>query len=159
MSLYDHVPHPRLSELRLKKPAKVADQLPTGSAFARFNAGLAVKITKAVGTMVCAYVFTMIALISLPSALHSGNPTIIVSWVAQTFLQLVLLSVIIVGQNIQSAASDKRAEDTYKDAEAVLQEALHIQQHLAAQDTAIEDILAKLGLQSPATAAAQPPPA
>ena len=144
MSLYDHLPHPRLQELRLARPTKVNDQLPTHSAFARFNAALAVKITAAVGTMICAYVFTGIALISLPSSLKSKNLIIIVSWVAQTFLQLVLLSIIIVGQNIQSAASDKRAEDTYKDAEAVLVEAQHIQQHLEAQDAAIEAILKHL---------------
>jgi hypothetical protein len=57
-----------------------------------------------------------------------------VSWIAQTFLQLVLLSIIIVGQNIAAAASDKRAEDTYKDAESILSEALEIQKHLQAQD-------------------------
>jgi len=38
--------------------------------------------------------------------------------VAQTFLQLVLLSVIMVGQNVQAAAADKRAEATFHDASA-----------------------------------------
>jgi hypothetical protein len=69
---------------------------------------------------------------------------IIVAWIAQTFLQLVLLPVIIVGQNIQAAASDKRAEDTYRDADAVLHEAMQIQKHLEAQDAEIEKILATL---------------
>jgi hypothetical protein len=46
-----------------------------------------------------------------------------VAWVAQTFLQLVLLPVIIVGQNLQAQAADTRAEDTDKDAEPVLHEA------------------------------------
>ena len=70
----------------------------------------------------------------------------IISWIAQTFLQLVLLSIIIVGQTIQSASSDKRATDTYEDAEAVLHEALQIQQHLQAQDAAIETILEHLAI-------------
>jgi hypothetical protein len=43
------------------------------------------------------------------------------------------LSGIIVGQNIQALAADTRAENTYKDAEAVLAEAIKIQEHLAAQ--------------------------
>ena len=43
-----------------------------------------------------------------------------VSWVAQTFLQLVLLSVIMVGQKVAAAASDKQALQTYKDTEALL---------------------------------------
>jgi len=100
-----------------------------------FNAKLAVLITSAVGTMACAYLFSMIALISLPAILiEAGAVTrssvpdfltkpgliLIVSWVAQTFIQLVLLSIIMVGQDVQSKASDARAERTFKDAEAVL---------------------------------------
>jgi len=77
--------------------------------------------------MICAYIFAIVALISLPSAINSHNLTIIIAWISSNFLQLVLLPIIIVGQNIQAAASDKRAEDTYKDAEAVLHEAIEIQ--------------------------------
>jgi hypothetical protein len=55
-----------------------------------------------------------------------------------------LLPIIIVGQNIQAAASDKRAEETYKDAEAVLKEAEEIQKHLLAQDEVITGILDRL---------------
>ena len=84
-----------------------------------FNGRLALLITSAVGTMWCAYIFAFIALISLPSAIQGGTSTLI-SWVAQTFLQLVLLSVIMVGQKVAAAASDKQALQTYKDAEALL---------------------------------------
>jgi len=101
-------------------------------------------ITLGVGTMVCAYIFAIVALISLPSAIKSHNLTIIIAWISSNFLQLVLLPVIIVGQNIQAAASDKRAEDTYKDAEAVLHEAIEIQKHLASQDEAITEVVDKL---------------
>ena len=80
--------------------------------FTKFNNKLAAKITKSVGTMGCAYIFTVIALISLPAAISSGNVITIVGWVAQTFLQLVLLSIIMVGQSVQSAASDARTEKT-----------------------------------------------
>jgi len=80
------------------------------NAMGRFNTQVAVKITKSVGSMWCAYVFAVIALISLPSAIQSGNSIIIIGWIAQTFLQLVLLPIIIVGQNVQAAASDARAE-------------------------------------------------
>ena len=85
----------------------------------RVNAWLAVRITKAVGSMWCAYAFALLALVSLPSALQSGDRVLIVSWVSQTFLQLVLLSVIIVGQNVQSAASDARAEADHETLDAV----------------------------------------
>ena len=48
------------------------------------------------------------------------------------------------GQNIQARAADKRSEDTYKDAEAVLKESEEIQKHLLAQDEAISNILERL---------------
>ena len=76
--------------------------------------------------MWCAYVFAAIALISLPSSIAGGTATII-QWIAQTFLQLVLLSVIMVGQKVAAAASDKQAAPTFKDAEVLLeiQDELH----------------------------------
>ena len=64
----------------------------------KFNLWLAQKVTTGVATMWCAYLFAGIALISLPKAIQSGDSIVIVSWVAQTFLQLVLLSIIMVGQ-------------------------------------------------------------
>jgi len=45
----------------------------------------------------------------------------LVAWVAQTFLQLVLLSIIMVGQKVAAAKSDRQLEQTYLDAEALLQ--------------------------------------
>jgi len=141
--IYRHEPHPRIAERRASGPSKVNDMRPLShpNPMVRLNARLGLKITLVVGTMWCAYLFTLLALVSAPSAFSSGNVIIIVAWIAQTFLQLVLLPVIIVGQNIQAAASDKRAEDTYKDADAVLHESVQIQKHLAAQDAEIEKIL------------------
>jgi len=148
VSLYQHVPHPRIAARKAEGPMKTADQLPRETAAQRFNSRLAVRITTMVGSMWCAYLFAAFDLLSLPAAIRGGIPTI-VSWIAQTFLQLVLLSIIMVGQNVQSAAADKRAEATYLDAEAVLHEALEIQNHLAVQDGAIEAIAAKAGAVLP----------
>jgi hypothetical protein len=83
------------------------------------NAKLAVFLTNIVGSMWCAYVFAALALIGLPAALKPSGEGII-AWIAQTFLQLVLLSVIMVGQNVQSDASDARAQRTYDDTVAIL---------------------------------------
>ncbi len=94
--------------------------------------------------MWAAYLFTCLALISLPAAINSGNSIIIVAWIAQTFLQLVLLPIIIVGQNLQAAAADKRADATYRDAEAVLHECVQIQEHLGAQDKVYLEEIAEL---------------
>lgn len=63
--------------------------------------------------MWCAIAFTILASISLPQAIHGGTATII-SWIAQTFLQLVLLSIIMVGQNLQSRHSELRADADYE---------------------------------------------
>lgn len=84
---------------------KVLDLLPRGTAISRFNTKVGIIVTTAVGSMWCAYAFALFDLISLPSAIRSG-PSAVVTWVAQTFLQLVLLSVIMVGQNVQAAAAD-----------------------------------------------------
>jgi hypothetical protein len=145
MTLYEHIPHPHIATHAKRGPVKVADQMPRGNAIQRFNARVAVRVTRMVGSMWCAYLFAAFDLLSLPAAIRGGISTI-VAWVAQTFLQLVLLSIIMVGQNVQSAAADKRSEDTYLDAEAVLHEAQQIQAHLAAQDAAIEAIAAKAGV-------------
>jgi hypothetical protein len=109
---------------------------------AGFNGKIGLLITTWVGTMICGYVFAAIALLSLPSAISSHNLTIIIAWVSSNFLQLVLLPVIIVGQNLQAKASDKRAEDTYNDAAALLHEATEIQKHLAAQDAVLAGLAA-----------------
>ena len=141
--IYDYVPHRRTKEKleHASQPVKVSDQLPHGSAVARFNAKLAVKVTNGVGTMWCAYAFAALALVSLPEALNSHSAVVLVSWISQTFLQLVLLSVIIVGQNVLAAAADKRSEATFNDADAVLHEAVKIQDHLLAQDEVLQRLM------------------
>jgi hypothetical protein len=84
-----------------------------------FNAKFAVLVTRLVGTMWCAYLFTVIALLGLSPALKPGGEGL-VAWIAQTFIQLVLLSIIMVGQNVQSLAADARSANTFKDAETIL---------------------------------------
>ena len=137
MKIYKHNPHPHI-ELRKKDAPK--PKAPREGQLARFNSFLGDKITKGVGTMWCAYAFAMIAFISLPEAIHTGTSALI-SWIAQTFLQLVLLSIIMVGQKVEGAAADARADDTYRDAEAILHEALEIQKHLEAQDALLQRLI------------------
>ncbi len=89
--------------------------LPLGYRLAmkRFNPWLAKIITNGVATMWCAYLFAAIALISLPKAIASGDSIVIVSWVAQTFLQLVLLSIIMVGQKVQAQSLEATINETH----------------------------------------------
>lgn len=79
----------------------------------KFNLWLAQKVTTGVATMWCAYLFAGIALISLPKAIQSGDSIVIISWVAQTFLQLVLLSIIMVGQKVQSQRVEETINQTH----------------------------------------------
>ena len=145
-TIYEYVRHPRLDQLRDLRPIKVRDLrgVHSDNWIVRLNARIGLRITVIVGTMWCAYVFTILALISFPAAIRSHDKIVIVAWIAQTFLQLVLLPIIIVGQNIQAKAADKRAEETYKDAEAVLKEAEEIQKHLLSQDQQISSILTQM---------------
>lgn len=145
--MFEANPHPRVEERKAEGPPTIkqaAKDLHGKSFASRINTKIGLKITLAVGTMWAAYLFAALALISAPAAMATGNALIIVAWIAQTFLQLVLLPVIIVGQNIQARAADMRAQSTYDDAEAVLHEAREIQKHLEAQDEFIQHIIEKL---------------
>jgi hypothetical protein len=84
------------------------------SKIADFNQRLGARITSMVSTMWCAYFFAAIALVSLPEAIKSGNTVVIVAWIAQTFLQLVLLSIIMVGQNVASASVEQKINETHE---------------------------------------------
>jgi len=104
---------------RLVVSRDVHEQVHGSGPVGRFNTRLALRITKSVGTMWVAYIFAGLALISLPAAIASGETIVIVSWIAQTFLQLVLLPIIIVGQNVIQAANDARAEADHETLTAV----------------------------------------
>ena len=77
------------------------------------NRRIAERITGLVSTMWCAYIFAALALISLPSAIRSDDVIVKVDWVAQTFLQLVLISIIMVGQKKSSESVEKMIAETH----------------------------------------------
>ena len=134
---FEHLMHPHIEEHKKAGPPKRKD-VSTG-----INGRIALVLTSAVGTMWCAYIFALLALMVAPQAIKGGLLTF-VQWVSQTFIQLVMLSVIMVGQSILGKAADKRAEMTYKDADAAFHEAQQIQAHLKAQDEAIDTVLERL---------------
>jgi hypothetical protein len=145
VTLHEHVPHPHVAHRKAHGPVKVVDQLDTRNPVARFNTWLAVVVTKVVGSMWCAYIFALLDFISLPDAIRAGTAAII-SWIAQTFLQLVLLSIIMVGQNVQAEAADKRSEATYKDTEALLYGQEQVALHLAMQDAVLRALAERFKL-------------
>ena len=134
---FEHLMHPHIEERKKTGPPK------RSHVSAGINGRIALVLTSAVGTMWCAYIFAILALMVVPQAIKGGLLTF-VQWVSQTFIQLVMLSVIMVGQSILGQAADKRSEMTYKDAEATFHEAQQIQAHLKAQDDAMNTILERL---------------
>ena len=147
---FEHIPHPHIAARKKSGPPKTTDER------VGLNGKIALILTTTVGTMWCAYAFGLLALVALPSALNGGLLAII-QWVSQTFIQLVMLSVIMVGQNILGKASDKRAEMTYNDADATFHEAEQIQDHLKAQDVALNTMLDKVAALEAALAKALAP--
>jgi hypothetical protein len=115
--------------------ARVADHHPAGTRYERFNRSVAVVITRNVGTMTCFWLFTVLALLSLPATLKLAGviksawvlPAFfltfgfiyLIQWVAQNYIQLVLLPALMVGQNLQNEASDARSAKQFEDVEAL----------------------------------------
>jgi hypothetical protein len=103
----------RLHTPRLIRAQHIYQDIHGSGPIGRFNSRVAVVVTRSVGTMWAAYAFALIAFISFPQALNAflhGDTVTGVNWLAQSFLQLILLPIIIVGQQVISAAQDKRAE-------------------------------------------------
>lgn len=112
-----HVVHPK----QLKKPLRNGIQ--------RFNNKLALKITNGVGSMWSAYLFAILSLCSLPAIIVLVDPNVrpdfphfiiaasvitLIAWISQNFLQLVLLPVIMVGQNVIQGQQERKAEADHR---------------------------------------------
>lgn len=135
---FTHTPHPRVAARRFEGPPTAAAE------HIGVNGRIALTLTTLVGTMWCAYAFGVLALLVLPEAIGGGLLTL-VQWISQTFIQLVMLSVIMVGQNIIGKAADKRAAMTFADTEAIFHEVGQIQAHLQLQDEALEALVRRIG--------------
>jgi hypothetical protein len=99
---HQHVIHPKES---INKEIK---------GISKFNYWLAFKITNGVGTMWCAYAFLLLDLFMLPPVIRAGSIMIWVTYIAQTVLQLVLLPIIMVGQNVIQSQNEAKADSDHK---------------------------------------------
>jgi uncharacterized membrane protein len=141
MQHFDYVPHPWVAQRAHHKPPQTADE------HIGFNGQLAARITKAVGTMWAVYLALGIQILWMTLATvgfwvfgKDPYPFAFLLFLSN-IIQLLLMFVILVGQQVLGAASDKRAVQTYKDAEAILQECLKLQEHLMEQDKVLARIL------------------
>jgi hypothetical protein len=85
-----------------------------------FNAKFALLLTRVVGTMACFYLFNVIAIPALYESFKGGGLIPIINAVSSNWLQLILLPALMVGQNLQAVASDRRAAKTFEDTETII---------------------------------------
>src|SRR5260370_16898256 len=83
-----------------------------------------------------AYIFTVLAIIGLFGLLGWLNPFtfLLAAWVSQQFLQLVLLPVIMVGQNVLGRKAELLADEQFRTTMSTYHDIEEIMQHLSAQD-------------------------
>jgi uncharacterized membrane protein len=109
-------------------------------AAAGFNTRLAVWLTEHVGTMWTAYTFAVLAFIGLFAILGLLSPIValLVAWVSQTFIQLVLLPIIMVGQNVLGRKSELQADEAYRTTVKTYADIEAVMKHLDEQDGKIQ---------------------
>ena len=137
MSLYTAIRHPRVHLRRHTGPAQASDE------HIGVNGRVAAWITARIGSMWTVYACVAIAAgwtllgshqllgfdpYPYPFLLFLGN-----------VVQLLLIFIILLGQQVLGRSADKRAMQTYQDAEAILQDCEQIQHHLIVQDTHLAD--------------------
>ena len=102
-----------------------------------FNTKIAIALTNKVGTMWTAYIFTLLAIIGLFAILGLLNPIVVllVAWTSQTLIQLVLLPVIMVGQNVLGRKAEIQSDEQFRTTMSTYHDIEQIMQHLSAQDS------------------------
>ncbi|HEY3414896.1 MAG TPA: DUF1003 domain-containing protein [Armatimonadota bacterium] len=101
----------------------------------------AIWMTNRVGTM--AFFFFCVILVTVP-LIYKPSMTVI-QYISSGYLQLILLPLIMVGQNLQSRAADLRAENDYEiniKAEREVEVILH---HLEYQNSILIGMVQKMG--------------
>ena len=98
---------------------------------------LALRITSLVGTMACVAVFACVSMVALPSVIRAASPTLWVAWLSSQFLQLVLLPLLMVGQNLQGRHSEERAQADFEVNQKAFADTEQILQRLAAIDSRV----------------------
>jgi hypothetical protein len=106
------------------------------------NTQIAVWLTEHVGTMWTAYAFAVLAIIGLFAILGLLSPIValLIAWISQTFLQLVLLPVIMVGQNVLGRKTELQADEAYATTMKTFADIEAVMKHLNDQDKKIFEL-------------------
>lgn len=132
--LYEHIPHPKLSRCVTSHDVRTQMRAEGG-----LNTRTAVWLTKRVGSMWTAYLFTLLAFVGLLGVLSLLSPIVytLVAWTSQTLIQLTLLPIIMVGQAVLGKHQEMISEKSFHDIEQIMN-------HLDSQDATILAIASKV---------------
>jgi ABC-type multidrug transport system fused ATPase/permease subunit len=128
-ALFEHEHHPY-------QPRNVNLMHEAEQKAAGINKRIAVGLTKTVGTMWTAYTFGALAVVGLMAIIGLLSPIValLVVWISQTFLQLTLLPIIMVGQNVLGRKSELQADEQFNTTMSSYNDIEQVMQHLSAQD-------------------------
>ena len=104
---------------------------------------IALKATGVVGTM--GFFYACLIMVTIPLLIP---PTMaVVQYISSGYLQLILLPLIMVGQNLQSRHSETRAENDYQVNMRAEREIEHVFKHLEYQNAILIALMGKLDLR------------
>ncbi|MCW2935261.1 MAG: hypothetical protein JWM19_6223 [Actinomycetia bacterium] len=135
VSLLESSPHPWIERHRVQPPPQATDQVVS------LNGRIAARLTRLLGSMWTFYAsaLTQVAWIVLAEAgiqRFDRYPFLFMTFLS-TLAQLIFMVVIMVGQDVLGHAADRRSEQTFLDAEAILHECRRMKGRLTAQDRVI----------------------
>ena len=138
ISLLESSPHPWIERHRVRPPPQAADQAVS------VNGRIAAWLTQRLGSMQAFYLAAgtqVIWIVSAEAGIQRFDPY---PFAFMTFLstlaQLIFMLVIMVGQDVLGRAADRRSEQTFLDAEAILHECRRMKARLTAQDRIIDSL-------------------
>ncbi|MFI5782490.1 DUF1003 domain-containing protein [Nocardia sp. NPDC051570] len=138
LSLLESSPHPWIEQHRVQHPPQAADQAVTR------NDRIAAWLTTRLGSVWAFYLAagTQVVWIVLAEAgiqRFDRYPFLFMTFLS-SLAQLAFMIVIMVGQDVLGRTGDRRSEQTFLDAQAVLHECRRMEQRLIAQDRVLDSL-------------------
>jgi uncharacterized membrane protein len=145
VSLLETSPHPWIVRHRVQAPPQAIDQAVT------VNGRIAAWLTNRLGTMWAFYLAagTQVAWIVLAEVgiqRFDRYPFLFMSFLS-TLAQLIFMIVIMVGQDVLGRAADRRSEQTFLDAKAILHECRRMKARLTMQDRILASLTSYVTVQ------------
>jgi len=134
ISMLESSPHPWIEQHHVKTPPQARDQAVS------VNGRFAAWLTRRLGSMWAVYVAAASQVLWIALAQRFDPFPFLFMTFLSALAQLVLMIVIMVGQDVLQLAADRRSEQTFLDAEAILYECQRMKARLSAQDRIISSL-------------------